>query len=256
MMHMQYQMNLMSWRDFQRAVNQNRFVLLPVGSLEQHGPHLPLGTDTFTVRELAERVAAKTSGIVAPEICYGFKPQPGSSAGNNFAGTCSLDGSTLTALVRDLVRELVRHKVRRIMILDGHYENGLFINEGVELALRDLDAQKLVKVVIVRWFDLIPSSVFIRLFGKDFEGMMYEHASKVETSLIMAMNESMVQRHRMKSDRPRVRKSYTVLPESSEFIPKSGVLSSVFPSSTKIGVELLNCAVKEIVKIVRIEFPK
>jgi creatinine amidohydrolase len=246
----------MSWTDFQRAVKQNRLVILPVGSLEQHGPHLPLGTDTLTVRALAQRVATKTRGIVAPEISYGFKPQPGSSAGNNFPGTCSLDGTTLTALVRNVVRELIRFKVHQIMILDGHYENGLFVNEGVELALKDAGIPKHAKVVIVRWFDLIPSSFFIRLFGRRFEGMMYEHASKVETSLMMALNEKSVQKTRMKNDRPRLRSSYTVFPESKEFIPRSGVLSSVFPSSAKMGASVLNRAVAEIVKIARKEFPE
>ncbi|MGA2460803.1 MAG: creatininase [Candidatus Bathyarchaeia archaeon] len=253
---MEYRADLMSWADFQRAVNQNRLVILPIGSLEQHGPHLPLGTDTITVRGLADRVAKRTRGIVVPEISYGFKPQPGSSAGNNFPGTCSLDGSTLTMLVRDVVRELVRHKVRRILILDGHYENALFINEGVDLALKDLCMPKRVKVVIARWFELIPASFFMKHFGKDFEGMMYEHASKVETSVMMALNQRSVQKNRMKNDRPIRRENYTVLPESSEFIPKSGVLSSVFPSSAKIGEELVNYAVREIVKIAGKEFPE
>jgi creatinine amidohydrolase len=253
---MQNRMDLMTWTDFQRAVKQNRLVLLPVGSLEQHGPHLPLGTDTLTVVALAERVALKTRGIVAPEINYGFKPQPGSSGGNNFPGTCSLDGSTLTALVRNVVRELIRHGVRRLIVLDGHYENGLFINEGVELALKDLGKPKKVKVLIVRWFDLIPGDFFIKLFGKDFEGMMYEHASKVETSVMMALHEKSVQKNRMKNDRPRRRENYAILPESSEFIPKSGVLSSVFPSSPRIGRELTTRAVREIVGIIRNEFPR
>jgi len=244
----------MSWMDFKSAVKLNRVVILPVGSLEQHGPHLPLGTDTITAVGMAERVAKRTGAVVAPAINYGFKPQPGSSAGNSFSGTCSLDGRTLTLLVEDILRGLIRHGVRRILILDGHYENSLFINEAANLALGDAPEAKRAKVLIVRWFDLIPQDFFLKQFGKNFEGMMYEHASKVETSIMMVLSEENVQASKMKNDRPRRRENYTVLPESDEFIPRSGVLSSVFPSSSTQGKEVIDYAVRQIVKIVKKEF--
>jgi creatinine amidohydrolase len=251
---MQYRMDLMSWMDFKSAVRQQKVVILPVGSLEQHGPHLPLGTDTITAVGIGERVAKKIGAVVAPAISYGFKPQPGSSAGNRFPGTCSLDGHTLTLLIKDVVRELIRHGVRKILILDGHYENSLFINEAADLALEDPHASKRAKVVIVRWFDLIPNSIFVKHFGKEFEGMMYEHASKVESSMMMALSGENVQASKMKDDRPSKRENYTVLPESDEFIPKSGVLSSVFPSSVEAGEEIVQYAVGQIVEVVRKEF--
>jgi len=200
-------MDLMSWQDFERSVRQNKVVILPIGALEQHGPHLPLGTDTMVVNEIANRAAKRTKSIRAPSISYGFKPQPGSSGGNWFSGTLSLDGSTLTSLVRDIVRELLRHSVRRLLILDGHYENSLFLNEGVDLALREIETNR-AKIVIARWYELVPESFFVKLFGKDFHGMALEHASKVETSLIMAINQSSVQKNRMRNDPPK-RKLYS-----------------------------------------------
>jgi len=244
----------MSWEGFRRSAAQKRVVILPVGSLEQHGPHLPLGTDTIIATAIAERAAKRTGSIVAPPISYGFKPQPGSSGGNTFPGTCSLDGWTLTLLVRDLVRELVRHKVRGILILDGHYENSLFLNEGVDLALRDMPKGNRVKVVIVRWFELIPNTVFVKLFGSSFQGMALEHASKVETSMVMALNPKIVQKGKMRNDAPRRRENYTVLPENRDFIPRTGVLSTVFPSSETIGEQLLDYAVGRVALIVRSEF--
>jgi creatinine amidohydrolase len=244
----------MSWRDFRRSVTQNRAVIVPIGSLEQHGPHLPLGTDTIIVTAIAERVAERTGSVVAPSIAYGFKPQPGCSGGNEFPGTCSLDGQTLTLLVKDVIRELARHKVHGILVLDGHYENSFFLNEGTDLALRDIPKANRVKVVIARWFDLIPNNAFVKLFGKSFQGMALEHASKVETSMVMALNPKIVQRNKMKNDAPRRREEYTVLPEDRDFTPRSGVLSTVFPSSGAIGKQLLDYAIREIALIVKKEF--
>ena len=251
---MQFRLDQMSWEDFRRSVTRNRVVIVPVGSLEQHGPHLPLGTDTIIVTAIAERVAERTGSVVAPPISYGFKSQPGCSGGNNFPGTCSLDGGTLTMLVKDLIRELARHKVHGILVLDGHYENSFFLNEGVDLALRDMPKANRPKVVIARWFDLVPNKIFVRLFGKGFQGMALEHASKVETSMVMALNPKIVQRNKMKNDAPRRREDYTVLPEDRDFIPRTGVLSTVFPSSGAIGEQLLDCAIREIALIVKREF--
>ncbi len=250
---MQTRMELMSWQDFERSVRQNKVVILPVGALEQHGPHLPLGTDTMVVNEIANRAAKRTKSILAPSITYGFKPQPGSSGGNWFSGTLSLDGSTLTSLVRDIVRELLRHRVRRLLILDGHYENSLFLNEGVDLALREIQTNK-AKVVIARWYELVPESFFVKLFGKDFHGMALEHASKVETSLVMAINQSSVQQNRMKNDPPKRRENYTVFPENKSFIPKLGSLTTVFPSSTQRGEQVLEYASREVISIIKKEF--
>jgi len=139
--------------------------------------------------------------------------------------------------------------------LDGHYENSLFTNEGVDLALRSIPNPRRVKVVITRWFELIPDSFFVNLFGKSFMGMTLEHASKVETSMVMAIEKEYVQESKMRNDAPRRREDYTVLPASRDFIPRSGVLSAVFPSSRDAGEKLLECAAERISAIVRREFP-
>ena len=128
----------MSWMEYrERLAGDGAVVLLPAGALEQHGPHLPLGTDAILATEMARRAAERVDGIVAPALTYGYKSQPRTGGGNHFCGTTSLDGGTLTATVRDLVRELARHGARRIAVIDGHYENQMFLTEGIDLAVRD-----------------------------------------------------------------------------------------------------------------------
>ena len=128
-----------TWTDYDRRVREERpVVILPVGSLEQHGPHLPMNCDALIPTALSERVAARTGDLVAPTICYGYKSQPKSGGGNHFPGTTSLDAETLIHTVRDVIGEFARHGVRRMALVDGHYENNMFLVEGVDLALRGL----------------------------------------------------------------------------------------------------------------------
>ena len=76
-------MQEMTWQDFQKK-KEEAIVILPVGSTEQHGPMLPLSVDAIISTGLAEMVAEKVDGIVAPPICYGYKSAPLSGGGPLF----------------------------------------------------------------------------------------------------------------------------------------------------------------------------
>src|SRR5262245_28583116 len=115
-------------------------VLLPVGALEQHGPHRPMNCDVVIPAGIAEGVARRIGGLVAPPIAYGYKSQPKSGGGNHFPGTTSLDAMTLMLMIRDVIKEFARHGVRKLTCMVGHYENTMFTIEGIDLALRDLRA--------------------------------------------------------------------------------------------------------------------
>src|SRR5580698_11117098 len=116
-------MNRMSWVVYRARVSSQVPVLLPVGALEQHGPHLPLGTDALLASAIASGVAAQVGGVVAPALSYGYKSQPKCGGGQHFIGTTSLDAATLIGQTRDTVREFVRHGVQQLVIVNGHYEN-------------------------------------------------------------------------------------------------------------------------------------
>ncbi len=140
----------MAWPEYRERIAAGATLLLPIGSLEQHGPHMAMGVDHLVPTALCQAVARRVGGIVAPAVTYGYKSQPRMGGGNHYPGTTSLDAATLVALIRDIIRELARHGVRRIAIVDGHYENMMFTVEAVDLALRDvrrdgIDSLKLVR---------------------------------------------------------------------------------------------------------------
>ena len=107
------------------ALDRDRtVVILPLGSVEQHGNHLPLGTDTM-LAEAVSCAAAEASGgtVVMPPPWYGF-----SAHHMRFPGSITLRAETLLALAEDVVASLVRHDFRRILIVNGHGGNNGLID--------------------------------------------------------------------------------------------------------------------------------
>ena len=102
-------MSELAWPDYDRRVKDGAMVLVPVGALEQHGPHMSMNPDVLLPTAIAERVAANVRGLVAPAIAYGYKSQQQSGGGNHMPGNTCLDGQTMISLVRDVLRELARH---------------------------------------------------------------------------------------------------------------------------------------------------
>src|ERR1700728_3117282 len=158
------QMNQLSWPQYRRLVGAGKTpVFLPVGALEQHGPHLPLGTDALLASAIATGVAAQVGGVVAPALSYGYKSQPKCGGGQHFCGTTSLDAATLIGQVRDTVREFVRHGVERLVLVNGHYENQWFLIEGIDLALRECCAPHL-SVMRLEYWDFCTEQTLAAIF--------------------------------------------------------------------------------------------
>ena len=110
-----------SFPEVDRLVRTGRaLVILPVGVVEEHGAHLPLGLDSFAAEVYAEAAAPQLeekgySVVIAPTISYGV-----ARAAIDFSGTLSLEPATLTSLVVDIGRSLARHGLNRLVILNGH----------------------------------------------------------------------------------------------------------------------------------------
>ena len=163
-------MDNISWVDYERRVQSGAVVFLPIGATEQHGPHLPLGTDALLASAISEDVAREIDGIVAPALSYGYKSQPKCGGGQHFCGTTSVDGATLIAMVRDAVREFHRHGVKRLVLVIGHYENQWFVTEGIELAMRDIGANAGLEVMRLEHWEFVKSATLDKIFPGRFSG--------------------------------------------------------------------------------------
>jgi creatinine amidohydrolase len=136
----------MTWSEVKDALKKTDTVLIPVGSTEQHGPHLPLGTDTLIACKITEEVAKEVNAVVAPPIAIGF-----STEHLDFPGTITMIPKTLMSLIRDTCRSLISHGFKKIIIVNGHGGNtGL-----IEAATRELKQETEATIVIVDFYKLI-----------------------------------------------------------------------------------------------------
>jgi creatinine amidohydrolase len=247
-------MSDMSWPEFAEAVG-SRVLVLPLGAIEQHGPHLPLDTDSATAVAMAEAVAREVGGVVLPCFQYGYKSQPTSGGGRLFAGTTSLGGEAFAACVRDIVADLGRQGARAILILNANYENTMFAIEGADLAMERVGAGGAPRVVIVNWWDQVRRDVLDRAFDGAFPGWEAEHAGVIETSLMLHLAPDRVALERVisPSEIP-VLPTYWVIPERAGMVPSTGILRTAEGSSAEIGRMLFDHTIEGIVAIVRLEF--
>ena len=245
-------MEEMTWQDYAEAVAKGTGVLLPIGSLEQHGAHLPMKTDAFIATRIAEAVARRTGHLVAPTVSYGYKSQAMSGGGQVFPGTTSLDGRTLTDMIRDVIRELFRHGVRRILLISGHGENQFFLFEAADLALKE--GAEDAKVLVTGWWQHISDAHIDRLFGDDFPGWDLEHAATIETSLMLALDPGSVRSERIKNETIEEVPPYSAFPQPAGLVPASGLLSRATPGTAAIGAELMEAILSSLETVVRAEF--
>jgi creatinine amidohydrolase len=245
-------MNRMSWQQYRDRVTEAP-VFLPVGALEQHGPHLPLGTDALLATAIAAATAASVGGIVAPVLAYGYKSQPKCGGGQHFCGTTSLDAATLIGQVRDTIREFIRHGARRLVLVNGHYENTWFLIEGIDLALRECKGPP-PSIMRLEYWDFCTEATLSRIFPDGFPGFALEHAAVIETSMMLHLHPELVRVELIPEDPPAQFPPYDLYPTRTEWVPACGVLSSARGSTAEKGALICGEVVARVAAAVRAEF--
>jgi len=172
----------LSSKEASEAAAKGTVVIFPVGSVEEHGEHLPLSTDSLQSEYVALEVAKKTGCFVAPPFRQGV-----CNAGRNFPGTMSIEFETLRIVARDILSELVRNGFYRIIVLTGHA--GLSHMTALRLAaqeivMRDANVQGKRKTRIMVLSDYDFAYEVKEQFKVDARD---GHAGDVETSRIMAI---------------------------------------------------------------------
>jgi len=159
----------LTWEEVQqKTIDSKHTIILPVGSTEQHGTHLPTGTDTMVAIALAESAAQKAKVLVAPPLWFGWSPHH-----MILPGTITIRPEVLVEVVYDVVTSLSQHGFERFILLNGHrIVNVSWLQIAAERARRELG----VKVVI---FD---PAYMSREFAHDLGWGEVGHAEEIESS--------------------------------------------------------------------------
>ncbi len=166
----------LTWVEAEKALKRAKVTIIPVGSLEQHGPHLTLDTDTVRAFEIARRAAerARTDVVILPPVPYGVSPHHMS-----FPGTITLSPQTLISLIVDICRSLKVHGVERVVIVNGHGGNSAVLQVAARIVKDELG----MKVALINCAEIVRDVI-----EETVESDIWGHACEYETSQVMAIN--------------------------------------------------------------------
>jgi len=236
-----------TWPEVEAAMDAGvDTVIVPLGATEQHGPHLPLDTDTRLATALAERLARRLGdALVAPAIPVG---PSGEHAG--FPGTISVSPATLRGLLRDYVAAFEAHGFARVVLCPAH-GGSIPTVESLQPELAREAAPDVVTVGgLRRYLDLLGEG--LERAGVDVDEPA-PHAGASETAMLLALAPDLVGDERPEgyTDPP---SAAALFAEGVEAYDESGVLGDARPATAAVGEELLAHLVDAHAAYVRREF--
>jgi len=188
-------------------INKKRVAVIPVGSIEQHGPHLPVSTDSDIVTEIAKKISEKNGYFLLPTLNYGvsFEHAP--------FFNLSIRESTLRTVLTDLCSSLLANNIKTVFIINGHHGNLKSI-KNLDVKLKKISKNKLKIFPLSYWH---------------FMEREFDHAGFVETSLMLAISKNV----KMKL----AKKGLITDGMTKQEIAKIGKLANQsFPKATKNGI--------------------
>jgi creatinine amidohydrolase/Fe(II)-dependent formamide hydrolase-like protein/7-cyano-7-deazaguanine synthase in queuosine biosynthesis len=241
-----YLLGELTWPEAQVRFKEMDVALLPVGSLEQHGPHLPLDTDAFDAFHLAKEVASACSDpkpIVMPLIPYGVSYHHA-----DFSGTVSLTPKTLSQLVYEVGMSAAQNGVTKLVIINGHGGNIPALQFAAQMINRDAHIFTCVETGETSEKDLLALT----------ETPNDVHAGEIETSTTLAVRPHMVRHTKKKKFIPRFSSRYLNFSSKRSVdwyariakISPTGVLGDPTKASREKGEKMWALMIKHVVEFV------
>ena len=236
----------LSWPEIKELIKALDVALLPVGSIEQHGPHLPVDTDAFDARYLADRVASACSApkpFVLPLIAYGV-----SYHHDDFPGTLTISNEALSRMVYDIGMSAAKNGIRKLVIINGHGGNAPALNYAAQMINRD--ARIFVCVDTGETSDVDIDALI--------ETPNDVHAGEMETSTSMAIRPHLVKTDQLKKSIPEFSSRYLNFSSKrsaswygyTHKISTSGVMGNPKKASAEKGVKIWEIMIAHLVGLV------
>lgn len=218
-------------------------VILPVGAIEAHGPHLPLRTDNLLAERYAQLIAERTEGLVLPLLPYGQVFSLG-----DFPGSLSLTNQTIARIVVELGEGLYRQGTRIFVLFSAHLGNLTALKEGArELWSRHRD----MRVLHLFYPDIQKLAAKVR--ESPAAHASYIHACEIETSIMLYLAPEYVDMSKALAEHP-------VLPIDADYTPtpwstftKTAVLGNAQLATKEKGRFLVEESLKRVVAVIEHE---
>lgn len=224
-------------KGFKEGLERTSTLIVPYGTVEAHGTHLPLSTDTIIINEVARRVANEVDVFVAPPVEYGVCTSTGPHP-----GTIALTPSTLRRITTDIIRDGFSKGLRRFILVSGHGggQHVAAMKEAAERCVGELDGASAAALAI---YEILPEEA--RKIGVTQND---SHAGELETSLILYLKPGLV-KGRDKEQYPSFPRP-VIVKDKLKYWP-GAVWGDPEKASKEKGVRLFNVMVESLVALVK-----
>jgi creatinine amidohydrolase len=226
--------------EVKEKIQESRVAILPIGAVEAHGPHLPLGTDNFLAERLSNRVAEKTGAFVLPTLPYG---QVWSL--KNFPGSINISNESLISFIVDIGISLYEQGFRVFAMINGHLGNAVAMKE----AARKLYSQFPDFKILYLFYPGV-KKVTEEVRETKSSHASYFHACEIETSYMLYLAEEYVDMDKAISDIPTIPMSADVTPTPWEEFTNSAVLGDASIATKEKGEKIIEVAIENMIKLI------
>ncbi|OBF30950.1 amidase [Mycobacterium sp. ACS1612] len=207
------------------AADPECVALIPVGATEQHGPHLPVGTDTIVAAALADAAAGRVA-VVLPPLAFGAS----FFHGTRMPGTVGFSGEETAATAFRVAEACVDSGFRRVLFVNGHVGNAAPLWIACDRFRREFPD---VRVGVMQWWDLTPD-----IARRATEDAVDWHANAAETSLMLVLRPELVDTDRVRNADDPDRTEGTVFRYGVQHVSTNGVTGHPSRASKSMGLEL------------------
>ena len=229
----------LSMPEAEKAAKEAKVVIIPCGSIEEHGTHLPLCTDSLQAEYVALGVARKSGCLVAPPLRYGL-----CNSTRNFSGTITISFDSLRSIMTDILEDFIRNGFKRLLVITGH-AGGSHMT-AIKLAAKTVVTNHMKEKNKPRIMVCSDYDFAFNLRGKDFDERD-SHAGTIETSRVIAIRSDLLKGNGKPSfpSLPR----FEVIPDPERYFP-SGVMGDPTIASAEKGKKINSYVIDQIVKLV------
>lgn len=225
--------------DIKDLIKKNNIAILPVGAIEAHGPHLPLGTDNILAESLANRLAERTDAFVLPTLPYG---QVWSL--RNFPGSINVSNDSLIHLLNDIGISINEQGFKTFVLISGHLGNNTALKEAARKLYDRIPEMK------VYYFFYPGMNEYVKEVRETpASHSSYFHACEIETSYMLYLSPEDVDMDKAIRDIPDITVEADVTPTPWESFTDSAVLGDATLADSKKGEYILENVLDNMVKI-------
>lgn len=224
-----------------KQLNKKQIVFLPIGTIEAHGKHLPIATDSIITENLTHNVSFKCQGIQGPLINFG----PCETL-IKFPGTITISEHTLGLLLKEIILSIIYHGFRKICIINGHGGNVTPLDKIITWSKHNYPD---VTIMFANWYEM-PSLIKLKQTVPSYKG---DHADRAETEMMLVIAAHLVKIKKAIDDLPTWPKKIELLEDYSD-IMKYAV--DGFPSKSKLSTahKLYTSVTRDLLELVHVFF--